>query len=67
VLGRFEPPPDPLAQATTALRTVRSGGTVLDAKRSIDLLNDLGCRSVRDIEHHFPAPMGFVIGQKPAS
>jgi predicted O-methyltransferase YrrM len=67
VLGRFDPAPDPIAQATSTLRTVRSGGTVLDAKRSIDLLDDVGCTSVRDLEHHFPAPMGFVIGQKPST
>ena len=67
VLGRFEPVPDPLAQATTALRTVRSGGCTIDAERSIDLLSNVGCTSVRDLEHGAPMPMGFVIGQRPAS
>lgn len=65
VLGRFEPVPDPLSQATMALRTVRSGGCTIDAERSIDLLRGAGCTPVRDLERVGPVPVGFVIGQKP--
>lgn len=64
VLGRFEPLPDPLAQATTALRTIRSGGTTLDVERATDLLRDAGCTSIRSLERMGPLPIGFVIGQK---
>ena len=66
VLGLFARPPDALAQATTALRTIRSGGTDLDQKRAEELLTDAGCRSVRTFDPEGPAPIVFVIGQKPA-
>ena len=36
VLGRMAPPPDPLAQAVSALRTIRGGGAEFDAKRRRD-------------------------------
>jgi predicted O-methyltransferase YrrM len=65
VLGRFEPPPSPLAQATTTLRTIRSGGSILDVEHATDLLENAGCTSIRSHEPKGPLPMGFVIGQKP--
>jgi protein-L-isoaspartate O-methyltransferase len=65
VLGRFEPAADPLARATMAMRNVRAGGCTLDAERSIELLRDAGFASVRDLERAGPAPIAFVIGQKP--
>jgi tRNA A58 N-methylase Trm61 len=65
VLGRFEPPPNPLAQATTTLRTIRSGGSILDVKRSTELLGGMGCTSIRELERSATIPIGFVIGQKP--
>jgi SAM-dependent methyltransferase len=65
VLGRFESPPVPLAQATIALRNIRGGGCTLDAKRSTELLRGAGFASVRDLERAGPAPIAFVIGQKP--
>src|SRR6266550_354587 len=46
-LGRFESPPDPLARATTAVRTIRGGGSPLDAERSSELLREAGFASVR--------------------
>ncbi len=64
-LGRFESPPDPLAQATMAVRTIRGGGCTLDSKRSAELLRSAGFASVRDLERAGPAPIAFVIGQKP--
>jgi tRNA A58 N-methylase Trm61 len=65
VLGRFEPAPDPLARATTAMRNVRAGACTLDAERSTELLRDAGFAPVRDLERAGPAPIAFVIGQKP--
>ena len=66
VLGRFEPMPDPVAQTTTALRTIRGGGCVLDVGGASRLLVDGGCTSVRELDRSGPMPMSFVIGQKPA-
>ncbi len=65
-LGLFASPPDPVAQATTTLRTIRSGGTDLDAKRAADALRDAGYESIRSIDPSGPAPMAFVVGQKPS-
>jgi precorrin-6B methylase 2 len=66
VLGIFSAPPDPLARATTTLRTIRSGGTDLDVTRATQLLGAAGCTSVRSVAPQGPAPIVFVIGQKPA-
>jgi predicted O-methyltransferase YrrM len=65
VLGRFESAPDPLAQATMAVRTIRGGGCTIDAERSTELLRGAGFASVRDLERTGPTPVAFVIGQKP--
>jgi precorrin-6B methylase 2 len=65
VLGLFRASPDPLVQATMALRNIRSGGTNLDVKRASELLASAGCVSVRSVEPPGPAPAVFVIGQKP--
>ncbi len=65
VLGVFLTPPDPVAQATSALRTIRGGGCVLDEERAADLLSDAGFESVRALEHTMPMPLGFVVGQRP--
>ena len=67
VLGLFEPLPDPLAQATTALRTIRSGGCALDVARATEMLRSAGCTSIRELERTGPFPIGFVIGQRPMS
>jgi SAM-dependent methyltransferase len=67
VLGRFEPPPDPLAEATMTLRTIRSGGCVISDNRAQELLRDAGCTSIRVLDRTGPAPMSFVIGQKPVA
>ena len=65
VLGRFEPPPDPLTETTMTLKTIRSGGSVLTDDRAQELLRDAGCTSIRVLERPGPLPMNFVIGQKP--
>ena len=66
VLGRMASPPDPLAQAVSTLRTIRSGGTDFDAKRLIAALEAVGCTAVRVVPRQGPAPMEYVIGQRPA-
>src|SRR5260221_2173856 len=64
VLGRFDQPPDPLARATSQLRTARSGGCTIDVAEATELLQTAGCTSVHELERTGPLPMGFVIGQK---
>src|SRR5262249_5926047 len=66
VLGVFLPPPDPIAQAATELRTIRGGGCVLDLVRAADLLEDAGFVGVHPLERTMPMPLGFVLGQRPA-
>ena len=65
VFGRYLPPPDPLAEAAGALRTIRGGGADLDQKRAIELLEQTGCTSVHVPPRVSPAPMELVVGQKP--
>jgi SAM-dependent methyltransferase len=67
VLGRMAPPPDPLAQATFALRTIRSGGAEFDTKRLIASLETAGCTAVRVLPRLGAAPLEYVIGQRPAA
>jgi len=64
VLGRNEPGPNPVAQATTAVTTARNGGTDLDVKAATELLETTGFTAIRALDRT-PAPIGFVIGQKP--
>jgi SAM-dependent methyltransferase len=64
VLGRMAPPPDPLAQATFALRTIRGGGAEFDAKRLVTSLETVGCTAVRVLPRQGPAPLEYVIGQR---
>lgn len=66
VLGRMAPPPDPLAEAASALRTIRGGGGVFDAERLAAALKDAGCAGVRTLPRSGPAPLEYVIGQQPA-
>ena len=65
VLGRMAPPPDPLADATSALRTIRAGGTDFDGKRLVSALESAGCEGIRTQPRQGPAPLEYVIGQRP--
>jgi SAM-dependent methyltransferase len=65
VLGRMASPPDPLAQAVSRLRTIRSGGADFDAKRLVAGLEAAGCTAVRVVPRQGPAPMEYAIGQRP--
>ena len=59
------PPPDPLAEAASALRTIRGGGSDLGAKRLVAALEDAGCGAVRALPRSGPAPLEYVTGQRP--
>jgi SAM-dependent methyltransferase len=67
VLGRMAPPPDPVAEATSALRSIRSGGADFDAKRLTEALEAAGFCSAHALPRLGPAPMEYVIGQRPAA
>jgi 2-polyprenyl-3-methyl-5-hydroxy-6-metoxy-1,4-benzoquinol methylase len=64
-LGRMASPPDPLTEAVSTLRTVRSGGWVLETKDAIGLLEEAGCVSVHPLPREGLAPLEFIVGQKP--
>lgn len=66
VLGRSRPAPDPVAEATAALRWTRSGGCTLDAQRAVELLELAGCVAVHAAKAAGPAPIELVLGQRPA-
>jgi hypothetical protein len=65
VLGRMAPPPDPVAQAASALRTIRGGGADFAAPRLASALEAAGCASVGALPRTGPAPMEFIVGQRP--
>ncbi|MEP6661153.1 MAG: class I SAM-dependent methyltransferase [Acidimicrobiales bacterium] len=66
-LGRMRPKPDPLAHATNALRTTRAGGCDLDADQAAKLLEGAGCDAVHIAKPPGPAPLEFVLGQRPVT
>jgi SAM-dependent methyltransferase len=67
VLGRMAPPPEPLAEAVSALRTIRGGGTDFDSKRLASALEVVGCASIRTLPRSGPAPLEYVIGRRDGS
>ena len=64
VFGRLSPPPDPLAEAVGRLRTMRAGGTELDAKRALELLKEAGYTDVHVAAKDRPSPLDLVLGRK---
>jgi SAM-dependent methyltransferase len=62
--GLMQGPPSPLALAVATLRTVRSGGAQLDAKRAIELLENAGFADVYEVPKETPIPVGLVIATK---
>ena len=64
VAAHYEPPPDPLPQATMRLRTIRDGGSVLGADGAAGLLRGAGCQDVHPLARTWPLPFGFVTGRK---
>jgi len=65
VLGRMAPPPDPVAQAASALRTIRGGGADFAAPRLVSALEAAGCADAGALPRTGPAPMEFIAGQRP--
>jgi precorrin-6B methylase 2 len=63
VLGRYAGPDDPIASALGDLRTVRSGGTLLDGSESRALLEGAGLIDVREIDRTWPAPIALTTGR----
>jgi len=64
VLAHYEPPPEPLPRTTMRLRTIRDGGSVLDADGAAELLRGAGCQDVHPLTRTWPIPFGFVTGRK---
>ncbi len=65
VLGRLAALPDPLAEATLALRTIRSGGASLDAAGLMAKLEQAGFTGIRVLPRISRAPVELVVGQRP--
>jgi SAM-dependent methyltransferase len=63
-LGRRRTIPDPLAEATAVLRTIRGGGCEIDEKRAIELLEAVGCHDVHAAPSAGPAPLELVLGRR---
>jgi SAM-dependent methyltransferase len=64
VIARYEPPPDPLAEAALRLRTVRDGGSWLPTEEIIELLEKVGWSDVRVLATPGPFTLKFVAGRK---
>jgi SAM-dependent methyltransferase len=65
VLGRLEPPGDPLAGALAALYRTRTGGFDLAEARALELLEEAGCTRVHAAPRTAPIPLELVVGTKP--
>jgi SAM-dependent methyltransferase len=64
VLGRYAGPDDPVACALGDLRTIRSGGTLLDASDTRALLEGAGLVDVHEIDRTWPAPIELTAGRR---
>ena len=64
VLGRYQPPPDPLALATLRLRTIRDGGSLIDDATAVGLVEGAGCTDVHLVPATGPLPLAFVTGTR---
>jgi SAM-dependent methyltransferase len=64
-LGRTRTKPDPVAEATTALQWIRGGGSNLDGKRAVELLEAAGFASAHAAPPTSPGPIELVLGQRP--
>jgi ubiquinone/menaquinone biosynthesis C-methylase UbiE len=65
-LGLNKPSPDPLGDATAALRWIRGGGTLLLPDTAGKLLADAGFDAVHTATPPGPAPLSLVLGQRSA-
>jgi SAM-dependent methyltransferase len=64
VVARYDPPPDPLAEAALRFRTVRDGGTWLPTEEFVQILTDAGWSDVRALPTPPEFPFTFVAGRK---
>jgi precorrin-6B methylase 2 len=64
VLGRYAGPEDPVAGALGDLRTIRSGGTLLNASDTRALLEGAGLVDVHDVDRNWPAPIELTAGRR---
>ncbi|HEY2635801.1 MAG TPA: methyltransferase domain-containing protein [Solirubrobacteraceae bacterium] len=60
VIARYDPPPDPLAEAALRMRTVRDGGSWLLPDEIVGILEDAGWADIRVLRK----PLAFVAGRK---
>lgn len=63
-VGCYEAPDDRLARATGRLRTLRDGGSVLEEREVIELLEAAGWQDVRALPRRDRSPLGVVAGRK---
>jgi SAM-dependent methyltransferase len=64
LFARYASPPDPLAEAVTRLRVVRSGGSVAGAEELGALLAAAGFEDVHEVPRTWQAPIGFIVGRR---
>jgi SAM-dependent methyltransferase len=64
VVARYQPPPDPVAEASLRLRTVRDGGSWLPAEEIMGILEKAGWSDVRLLSTPGPFTLTFVAGRK---
>ncbi|MCA1833449.1 MAG: methyltransferase domain-containing protein [Actinomycetota bacterium] len=64
VLGRYSGSDDALAGALGDLRTIRSGGTLLNAGDVRKLLEHAGLVDVREVQRTWSAPIGLTAGRR---
>ena len=66
-LGRMRTAPDPLAEATSSLRTIRAGGVELDTKRAVELLEQAGFVTEEATPSGLPIPLELILGRRPTT
>jgi Rieske Fe-S protein len=64
VLGRYAGPDDRIAGALGDLRTIRSGGTLLNGSDTRALLERAGLVDVHEVDRTWPAPIGLTAGRR---
>jgi SAM-dependent methyltransferase len=64
-LGRIPAGPDPVDDAVDRLFNIRAGGTSLDGKRALELLEAAGCTEVHVAPRNAPGPLELTLGQRP--
>jgi predicted O-methyltransferase YrrM len=64
VIARYDPPPDPLAEATMRMRVIRDGGSWIEASELVALLEAAGWTDTRIVPKPGGVPLTFVAGRK---